>query len=77
MSNREQVLATVVTAEQALRWVVETTIKPEVEYTEAQNENRTLADYLSDISAVLERILIGDGYDALVTVERSDAAASS
>lgn len=64
--NRDEVLATVLTAEQALEWIVETTLKAEVVFTEENSEDRTLADYLADAARVLGRILENDGYDELV-----------
>lgn len=65
-ANREAVLGTVLTADEAYAWITQTTVRAEVDFTEANNEDRTLADYVADVRNVLDRILEGDGYDELV-----------
>lgn len=70
--NRNEVLDTRVTADEAVKWLTTHVVWPEARFTETQNENPALSAYLADLHTVLERILGNDGYDELAPVILDD-----
>lgn len=52
-------LSRVMTADEFIAFITPT-IQTEAIYTEENNEDRTLADYLSDLSTVTQRLAEGD-----------------